>query len=331
MRIFILGTGGILWSAARQLHLSGHGSLAAVLTRNSSAASPRTELDFQSLAREFDAPFLVSERLDNQELSFIADAGADICLSLGWSPIPPEVPALFPHGLLTADFGDPVYQAGSSLDVWSLLQGKTELTLSVRHVSSAPGGPRSVAARAIMTLDEKATIADIRNYAEANLPGLFRGVMERLGENGEKDFAPVIAGAAHPRYHPLLRQDGRIDWSAPAEAIYAKVRAFTRPNTGAYTYARDSSGRVSLVYVWRAAPVNSRQTEFGSPGQVIACNGDTGEAIVLTGDGLLALQSVSENTGGEWFAPGGVWRPGGFHLGLRVEDELFALLSRAQG
>lgn len=330
--VFILGTSETLWMAARYIHLGGHGRIKAVMTRKSPLESNRTESDFRQLADESGAAFMISETIGDRETAFARRAEADVCVMLDWPQPSAEFISLFPRGAITAAFGDPLTRNGEDIDAWTILQGSAELRLSVRHF--AAGGAAGLALRSVastMSLTEQSTIADVRRFAEARLPNLFCEALAALADNGEPQPGGMVKMAGAKNYHSLSRLDGRIDWRDPATAIDAKIRAFTRPASGAYTYLRDVNGRLAVVYVWRARILADQQAGFAIPGQVVACNADDGDALVMTGDGVIALQFVSENIDGEWFGPGKAWTPDRTRLGLSIEDELFALLSREWG
>jgi methionyl-tRNA formyltransferase len=79
-------------------------------------------------------------------------------------------------------------------------------------------------------------------------------------------------------------EDGRIDWSAPAEEIDRLVRAVTRPFPGAFFDRGDQR-----VVVWRAEPAPAIDAAPGSlvrdgAGVLVACG--SGALRVLEADGL---------------------------------------------
>jgi methionyl-tRNA formyltransferase len=84
-------------------------------------------------------------------------------------------------------------------------------------------------------------------------------------------------------YAPMLKkEDGRIDWSDPADVVERKIRAFD-PWPSAYTFWRGQ-----LIKIFRAAVMESGE-EF-LPGEVVRA--DCGGLWVATGCGLLDLREV---------------------------------------
>ena len=82
--------------------------------------------------------------------------------------------------------------------------------------------------------------------------------------------------------------DGEIDWGRPTEDTYALVRALTEPFPGALTYIE-----AHPLVVWRAAPVDAPRRWAGRvPGRVVGRSAAEGWVDVLTGDGVLRLETV---------------------------------------
>lgn len=82
--------------------------------------------------------------------------------------------------------------------------------------------------------------------------------------------------------------DGEIDWGRPTEDVYALVRALTEPFPGAFTYID-----AHPLVVCRAAPVDAPRRWAGRvPGRVVGRSAAEGWVDVLTGDGVLRLETV---------------------------------------
>ncbi len=327
MRIFILGASETLWTTARHLHLTGCGTVVAVVTRKSSLRHTRTEADFKAMADELDAPFMIREELDEAVLNLVKSVAADICIAVDWDGPHAAVARLFPLGVLTPVFGDPASQSGNDIDLWAILHGRQELGLSVRHVSPLDGLSRVLPVSTTISLDANATIADIRRYSDSRTPSIVADAINWLAHNGVESGLPLLDENTIPKFHPFADSDRLIDWRDPAERIHAKIKAFTRPLSGAYTYMRDNVGNIVKVFVWRSRLIMPMRVDYGTPGLVIHCRNDNGEAHVLTGNGVIAVQSVSEGVDSRWFEPGKDWRADRTRLGLCLDDEVFNLLS----
>lgn len=125
---------------------------------------------------------------------------------------------------------------------------------------------------------------------------------DRLAEEGAKALADVLDRldrgepvAEHPQdnsqatYAPKLsRDDGRIDWSQPAQDIKNRVRGLT-PWPGAYCQfvGRSADLRVILLQV----QAEDSAEIHAEPGSVLSVTGD-GEIIVQAGQGAVRLVKV---------------------------------------
>ena len=83
----------------------------------------------------------------------------------------------------------------------------------------------------------------------------------------------------------LNREDGRINWSEPAEIIERKIRAFN-PWPGAFTIIADSSNKPRNLKVFSASIVNLS----GQPGEIMP--DDDNGLVFATGNNALALGEV---------------------------------------
>ncbi len=97
-------------------------------------------------------------------------------------------------------------------------------------------------------------------------------------ERGE--ISPQPQDDALASYAPRLKkQDGEIDWTLSAEAIYNRVRGF-HPWPGCFTRV---SGGGDLLKIHRA----QLESASGTPGEIIDCSGDG--PLVATGEGAVRL------------------------------------------
>jgi methionyl-tRNA formyltransferase len=83
----------------------------------------------------------------------------------------------------------------------------------------------------------------------------------------------------------ISKDEAKLDFSLPAEALWRKVRAFN-PFPGA-----QGSVNGTAIKIWQAAPVDAK----GTPGQVLAL--DAGGIVVACGEGGLRLQQLQKPGG----------------------------------
>jgi methionyl-tRNA formyltransferase len=164
---------------------------------------------------------------------------------------------------------------------WAIATGETETGVTTMLIDEGlDTGPLLVARSAAIGPEE--TAADLeprlaRLGAEALLETV-RGITDGT-------LHPVPQDHTRATLAPILsKEDGRIDWSAPAHAIACRARGF-HPWPGAFAYY---DGRLLKAIRVRevAAPLAS-----GEPGAVVAVG--PGGVVVACGDGTgLALVEV---------------------------------------
>lgn len=103
----------------------------------------------------------------------------------------------------------------------------------------------------------------------------------------------AIAGGSPPRKEQdascatyatrRTKEDGLIDWRAPAVFIERLVRAVGRPYPGAFAEAKDRR-----ITVWRSSLCSRALACHAQPGQIVDIEGHS--IIVQTGDGLLRVE-----------------------------------------
>jgi len=110
-----------------------------------------------------------------------------------------------------------------------------------------------------------------------------------------RDYA---AGTIQPRPQPhefatqvpkIRKEEGRIDWTQPATAIWNRVRAFT-PWPGAFTFLR-LGGKETLLKLWQAEVTSTS----GATGEILAA--DKSGIIVGCGSGSLRITRLQREGG----------------------------------
>jgi methionyl-tRNA formyltransferase len=106
----------------------------------------------------------------------------------------------------------------------------------------------------------------------------------RRMEQGELTATPQPeAGVTYAA--KISKDEAKLDFSLPAEALWRKVRAFN-PFPGA-----QGSVNGTAIKIWQAEPVDAA----GAPGQVLAA--DAGGIVVACGEGALRLQQLQKPGG----------------------------------
>jgi methionyl-tRNA formyltransferase len=158
----------------------------------------------------------------------------------------------------------------------------------------------------VMYMDEGLDTGDIllQRKIEIHPDDTGRSLHERLAQIGPEALveslrlltagsAPRIAqDNAQVTHAPKLkREDGKIDWSKPAEVIERKIRAFN-PWPGAFTLVTDKGGRQLRMKILDGTIVEGK----GRPGEILRA--PSNELIVGTGKNALSIWHVQLE--GKW-------------------------------
>lgn len=206
--------------------------------------------------------------------------GADaMALAAFAALVPPPILPLAPHGILNVHPSLLPRWRGAAPIQAALLFGDHETGVSIiRLVRALDAGPILVQERVpIVPQDDYLTLEPRLASLGAQLLVRALDALERgtLVERPQGDERATYT-------HKLERQDGRIDWREPAEAIWRRVRAY-RGWPGAWT-----TWEGALLKVLVAWPLEPRRE--AAPGTVLV---DRGQLSVSTGDGCLRLDQVA--------------------------------------
>jgi methionyl-tRNA formyltransferase len=171
---------------------------------------------------------------------------------------------------------------------WVLVNGERETGVTLHHMDARADRGDIVAQRAVPIADDDTALSlsrrlgiAARTLVRETYPSLVAGTAPRVPQDHAR---ATTFGRRRP-------EDGRIDWTRPARALYDLVRAVTAPYPGAFTTWR---GRRLLV--WWARPVDG--VPATAPGEVVAIRRDGG-VVVATGHGALVLERVQLDGGSE--------------------------------
>jgi methionyl-tRNA formyltransferase len=155
----------------------------------------------------------------------------------------------------------------------AFLAGDSETgVVTMRVVEELDAGPLYLARRVPIRPADDAGLLSHRLAREGaellveTLRGLGRGALEPVPQEGEPTFS-----------RPLRREDGEVDWNAPAEEIARRLRAFS-PWPGLFTFL--GKERVKLLAA-EALP--------GGPGLEPGVLAEEGERVVVGAGGGSAM------------------------------------------
>lgn len=193
--------------------------------------------------------------------------------------LPSSVLELPPQGCLNVHYSLLPKYRGASPVVWTILRGEEKSGVTtMKLVKELDAGP--------ILLQEEISLAPDETSAslETELTPIgARLLLETIRRLKEGSITPKPQKDEDATYAAILKkEDGRIDWTQPAEEIERRVRAFY-PWPSAYTYLRGK-----LLKVYRATIILGE--EKGAPGDVVRA--DSLGLWIATGKEALCLEEV---------------------------------------
>lgn len=259
----------------------------------------------EELARSYDIPVHLTERVDNATIDLVRRAEPDVIVVNSWYTwMPPELYNLPPHG--TLNLHDSLLPKGTGFSpvIWSLISGQSQIGLTVHRMDenldtgdvlvqhSLPIGPRD-------------TGTELVERGIDLIPGALKEALSAL-ESGNPQWRPQDR-AARTYFHKRSERDSLIDWNWPAEDLERLVRALSAPYPPAYTHYRGERIEVLEAKV-------SEIRYGGTPGRVIVQEGGgavvSGPAAYRGGNLGLVITRVrtadgAEHSGDKFFRRGG--------------------------
>lgn len=326
IKTLILGRSEILYDAAERLKTSPHVELVGIITARPAPESLKIDSDFEQLARKLDIPFLKTQSTGTDFLDFVRRAKPDVAVSVNWvSVLDKNILDLFSHGVINAHFGDLPRFRGNAATNWALLQGESEITLTIHFMQPGEVDLGPVLKKIPFMLENHTTISDINTFARENVPRLFEDVLLEV-KNGTAQVLPQDPVQGF-RCYPRVPEYGRIDWNQSALHVDRLVRSLVPPYSCAYSYYRyqGNSQTLKKLFITSSRVVAALSRDMGVPGHVIKNDPTSGESWIQCGQGVLAIRHCFEE-GDEEFEPGRVWKSIRFHLGMDLEEEIYRLV-----
>ncbi|WP_342388782.1 methionyl-tRNA formyltransferase [Salinicoccus bachuensis] len=172
----------------------------------------------------------------------------------------------------------PKYRGRAALP-WLVLLGEKESKTSLFFIDEGMDSGDIVDQETYL-IGEGDYAEDVYHASNEALGRMLRRVLKQM-----KNDAVEATPQDHEKTTYLLKrtpEDGRIDWSAPAEDVHRLIRATSRPYPGAFSHYRDHK-----VIIWRAS-VHPNARYIGIPGQII--RSDSMSIDVLCTDGILRIE-----------------------------------------
>jgi methionyl-tRNA formyltransferase len=272
MKIVFMGTAEL--SCASLQKLAGKFSVAAVVTQPDKPKGRDLQLQpspVKSLALKLNLPVLQPAKArDGQFISELREFKPDLIVVAAYGQILPQSILDLPKsGCVNVHTSLlPKYRGAAPIQT-AILNGETETGVTIMKMDAGldTGDILSQTRTPILPDDNSQTLHD------------------RLAQLGADLLVATIpdfvAGKIQPRPQPaegasyaakIKKEDGKIDWSEPAEKILNQLRAFT-PWPGAFTFLKAES-KLQLLKIWKA--------------EIVEKSGNTGEILSADKNGIVA-------------------------------------------
>ncbi len=191
--------------------------------------------------------------------------------------LPQEVLDIPPYGCLNVHASLLPRWRGAAPVAAAILAGDTETGCTIMRMELEVDAGPILAQKAIPIAPDDTTGSLTLRLAQLGADLLSMTLPRWL----EGEIVPQPQDEAHATYAPMVRkEDGKLDWTRPANYLARQVRAY-QPWPGAYT-----TWRGQLLKVLRAHALNDASAEVG---RVLAWENG---AAVGTGEGVLVLDEV---------------------------------------
>jgi methionyl-tRNA formyltransferase len=177
----------------------------------------------------------------------------------------------------------PRYRGRATVN-WAILNGEAETAITV-HCLEAGLDAGGILDQQMVAIGPRDTVADLYDRLNAMQRVRLAGAVERR-LSGDRGTAQDESQASYSCTR--VPTDGLIDWTRPTIEIDRLIRSLGAPFPAAYSFLE-----LQQLEIHRARPKSAPASFVGRvPGRVVAIDSASGEADVLTGDGVLTLELV---------------------------------------
>jgi len=285
LRLLFCGTPQFAVPTLKHLHAQPDFQIVAVITQPDRPRGRGQQTSFSPIkqtALAANLPVFQPEKIRTPESEqFLREANPDAIVIIAYGQIIPARLLTIPKfGWINAHASLlPKYRGAAPIQ-WAIASGETKTGVTTMRIDAGMDtGDMLLQQEIPIASDEKTPelaerLADLSaNLMSETLRGLRDGTLHAKPQNNsEATLAPL-----------LQKEDGRIDWSRPAQLIYNRMRGFS-PWPGTYTHFRDTICQLSGAPVSNAASAASNLVELKLPvGQIlladdkllVGCGGET--------------------------------------------------------
>ena len=288
MRIVFIGTGEIGVPTLRALLESSAHELIAVVTQPDKPAGRDQRIQPPPIKAALAAtalPVLQPARIRSEEtVHQLRELAPEVIVVMAYGQILPksvlEIPSVACLNLHASLL--PRYRGAAPIQA-ALVAGDAETGLTVIYMDEGLDTGDILLQKKLALLPNE-TGGSLHDRLAALAPQALLDALDRLAK---REAPRIPQDSAHATYAPKLSRDnGRIDWTEPAELIERRIRAYD-PWPGAFTQIRDLSGKTRSLKIFRGS---IRNEVIGQPGTMATPN--ESEILIATGRGALRLEEV---------------------------------------
>jgi methionyl-tRNA formyltransferase len=277
MRIIFLGTPEFAVPTLDSIVAAGH-HVSLAVTQPDRPKGRKQELipsPVKAAAQRHGIPVYQPERIrDSASLSYLRQQSPDAMVVVGYGQIIPQsIIDLAPLGIVNVHASLLPELRGAAPIQWSIARGfKSTGVTTMRIDAGLDTGDILLQWETPINPDETAPELSAR-LAAAGADLLVRSLVDLCAEA----IQPHPQNSSLATYAPILKkEDGRIDWSNPAQRIHDLIRGF-QPWPGAHTSFRGQS-----LHLWRSRLVPQKTIDL-PPGALIQTQG----VFAVAGDGAI--------------------------------------------
>ena len=285
MRIVFIGTSDLAVSALDALSENGHEILTVVTQPDKESGRGKT-IRFSPVKEEAmkkGLPILQPERVGKEEVrKQLQELKPDLFVVASYGQkIPQDIMDLAPFGCINIHPSLlPKYRGAAPL-VGPILNGDARTGVSIMRLAEQLDAGNILAQETII-LDPKETVTSLEPKLADLGARLLLSVIERMKMGSLEETKQNEEEATYIKQ--ITKEEGRIDFSDPAEVIERKVRAYA-PWPSAYTSLDHKTFKI-----WAADVADYKNEEEAQPGTVIFV--DKKNLIVQCGEGAVSLKEV---------------------------------------
>ena len=233
-------------------------------------------------------PILTPEKISEAEIS-LRELKPDLIAVVAYGQfIPRAIRELATHACINIHPSLlPKYRGAAPIQ-WAVANGDTVTGVTIMHVAKVMDSGDIILQREV-SIGENETAAELEpRLAEIGAGMLLEAI--DLFANGNAPSIPQDEKKASVA-RKLTKEDGRIDWSLPAETIFNRIRGF-QPWPGAFFDVEGKTLKILRARVEQTGP-SAPQTVGQTAGLLIACGKDSLRLLEVQPEGKPAMSAAA--------------------------------------